>query len=109
MGEGVNVDRVGEVAPGLDLLCDFLGMRRGKDAGDAGVSEGIRQRIQKLRDGVRQTNRRKDARTEEGVAAESVEKRVFRAGDVGVDPLDVRQLLNSEFTDRALLALSNPF
>ncbi len=109
MGEGVNVDRVGEVTPGLDLLCDFLGVRHGKDAGDAGVPEGIRQRIHKLRDGVRQTNRRKDARTEEGVAAESVEKRIFGAGDVGVDPLDIGQLLNSEFADRALFALSNPF
>ena len=87
MGEGVNVDGVGEMTPGLDLLGDFLGVGRGKHAGEASVLEGIRQRIQKLRDGVRQTNRRKDARTEEGVAAESVEERVFRAGDVGVDPL----------------------
>jgi hypothetical protein len=89
VGKGVDVDGVGEVTPGLDLLGDFLGVGRGKHAGDASVLEGIRQRTQNLGDGVRLANRREDARAEEGVAAESVEKRIFGTGDVGVDPLDI--------------------
>ncbi len=53
VGEGVNVDGVGKVTPGLDLLGDFLAVWWGKHAGEASVFEGIRQRIQKLGDGVR--------------------------------------------------------
>jgi hypothetical protein len=49
----VDIDRVGEATPGLDLLGDFLGVRRGKHAGETSVLEGIRQRIQKLGDGIR--------------------------------------------------------
>ncbi len=53
VGEGVKVDGVGKVTPGLDLLGYFLGVGRGKHAGEASVLEGIRQRIQKLGDGIR--------------------------------------------------------
>jgi hypothetical protein len=55
------------------------------------------------------TNGCKNSRAEERIAAESVEQRVFGAGDVGVDPLDIRQLLNDEFADRTLFTFSNPF
>ena len=81
----------------------------GEYAGEASVLEGIRQRIQKLGDGVRKTNGCQNARAEERIAAESVEKRVFGAGDVGVDPLDVGQLLNRIFTDRTFFTFANPF
>jgi hypothetical protein len=64
---------VSEVTPGLDLLRYLLGVGRGEHACDAIVFEGVRKRIQKLRHGIRQTNRRKDAGAEKRVAAESVE------------------------------------
>jgi hypothetical protein len=56
VGEGVYVDGVGEAAPGLDLLRDFLRVVRGKHASDASVFKGVRQGIQELRYGVRQAN-----------------------------------------------------
>jgi hypothetical protein len=83
----MDVDGVGEVTPGLDLLGDLLCVWRGEHAGDASVFEGVRQRIQKLRDRIRQTNRCEDARAEEGVAAESIKERIFGTGDIRVNPL----------------------
>ncbi len=62
----------------------------GEHACDASVFEGVRQRIQKLRHGVRQTNRCKDAGAKKGVAAEGVKESIVRAGNLGVDPLDIR-------------------
>ena len=89
MSEGVYIDGVGKVTLGLNLLGNFLGVGRGKYAGEASVLEGVRQAIQKLGDGVRKTNGCQNARAEERIAAESVEQRVFGPGDIGVDPLDV--------------------
>jgi hypothetical protein len=108
VGEGVYVNGVGEATPGLYLLRDFLGVERAEHASEASVFEGVRQRIQKLRYGVGKANGRKDAGAAKGVVAESVEGSVFRAGNVGVDPLDIRQLFDCEFADRSFFALSNP-
>jgi len=38
------------------LLGDFLGVRGGKDAGEASVSERVGERVQKVGDGVRETH-----------------------------------------------------
>jgi hypothetical protein len=62
-----------------------------------------------LGDSVREANRGEDAGSEEGVAAEGVEQGVVWARDVRVDPLDIGELLNSEFADRSFVAFANPF
>ncbi len=41
MGERVDVDGVGGVTPGLHLLCNFVGVRRGEDTNSPDVFNGI--------------------------------------------------------------------
>jgi hypothetical protein len=104
----VDADGVGEATPSLKLLGDLLGVGWSEYASDASVFERVRQGVQKLRHGIKQTNGREDARAKEGISAESVEECVFGAGNVRVYPLDVRQLFYGEFADRSFFALSNP-
>jgi hypothetical protein len=78
----VDIDGVGEATPSLKLLGDLLGVGWSEYASDASVFERVRQGIQKLRHGIRQTNGREDAGAEKRVSAESVEEGVVRAGDV---------------------------
>ena len=78
----MDVYGVGEMTPSLYLLSDLLGVGRGEYTRDASVFKGVRQGVQKLRHGIRQTNGREDAGAEKGVSAESVEKGVVWAGNV---------------------------
>ncbi len=43
----------------------------------------------RVSDGIRQTNGGQDSRSKKRVTAEGVKKRVFGAGDVGVNPLEI--------------------
>jgi hypothetical protein len=57
VGDGVNVNGVGWVSPSLDLLGHLLGVWWGEDTGDAGIAEGVRQRVQQLGDSIGEANR----------------------------------------------------
>ncbi len=89
VGEGVNVNGVSRSSPGLDLLCHFLGVGGSEDVSDAGVFERVGKGVQEVSDGIRQTNGGQDSRSKKRVTAESIKKRVFGAGDVGVNPLEI--------------------
>jgi hypothetical protein len=65
----------------------------GEDAQFGGVPEGVRQVVEKSRDGLSDTDGCEDAGTEEGIAAESIVKGVLGARDVSMDPREIRQLL----------------
>ncbi len=82
MGERVDVDGVCGVMPGLHLLSDFVGVRRGEHTYIPNVFERFREIVQESRDSVRQTNGRENAWAEERVAAEGVEKGVFGTREI---------------------------
>ena len=86
MGEGVNVDGVRGVTPGLQLLGYFVCVRRGEHTDSPNIFEGVGKIIQKSRDSVRQANGRENAWAEERVAAEGVEQGIVGAWEVGVYP-----------------------
>ena len=73
VGEGVNVDGIGRMTPGLYLLSYFLRVWRGEDANYASGLEGLGEVIQKSGDSVRETDWCEDARSEQRVAAEGIE------------------------------------
>ena len=86
VGEGVNVDGIGRMTPGLYLLSHFLRVWRGENANYASGFEGLGEVIQKSGDSVRKTDGGEDTWAEEGVSAEGIEKGVFWAGNIGVNP-----------------------
>jgi hypothetical protein len=57
MRKRVDINGVRGAAPGLDLLGNLLGMWRGEDAGDAGIAEGVGQRVHQLGDSIGEANR----------------------------------------------------
>jgi hypothetical protein len=63
MGKGVNINRVRRAAPGLDLLGNLLGVWWGEDTGDAGIAEGVRQKVQQLGDSIGEANRGENTET----------------------------------------------
>jgi hypothetical protein len=65
--------------------------------------------IQEGRDGLSDADWSKDTRSEERIAAEAVVENVLRAGDVGMDPGDVRQLFQGKGGDGTFVALADPF
>ncbi len=109
VGERVNVNGVGGMTPSLYLLGDLLGVGWGEYPNDPGVFEEVREIIQKIGDSIGQTDRGEDTGAEEGVATEGVEKRVFGAGKVRMDPRQVEQLLDSKFTNWSFLTFPDPF
>ena len=79
MRERVDINGVRRAAPGLDLLGNLLGMWGGEDTGDAGIAEGVWQRVQQLGDSIGEANRGENTGAYEGIAAEGVEERVVGA------------------------------
>jgi hypothetical protein len=93
----------------LDLLGNALRVGRGKNADFGGGAESGGEMVEQVGHGVGQAGGCEDAGAEEWVARESVEKRVVGALDVGVDPLEVCELLDSERAYGTLFTLSDPF
>jgi hypothetical protein len=89
VGDGVNVNGVGWVSPSLDLLGHLLGMWWGEYTGKTSVAKRVREKVEQRGDSVRQTDWSEDTRAEEWVPAEGIKQRVFGAGNVRVDPMDV--------------------
>jgi hypothetical protein len=56
MRKRVYVNGISRAAPGLDLLGYLLGVWWGKNKGEAGIVECVRQGVQKLGDSVGETN-----------------------------------------------------
>jgi hypothetical protein len=62
VGDGVNINGVSEAAPGLNLLGDFLGVRRCKDTSSASVTERVGHEVKEMRYSVRKADRCEHAR-----------------------------------------------
>ncbi len=73
VGDGVDVNWIGWASPSLDLLCDFLGVWWGENAGESSVAKRVWEKVEQVRDGVRQTDRSENTRAQERVAAEGIE------------------------------------
>jgi hypothetical protein len=58
--------------------------------------------------GIGETHGSKDTGSKQGIAAEGVEERVVGARDIGVNPLNVRELLDCKLADRTFVAFANP-
>jgi hypothetical protein len=105
----VGVDGVVGETPSLDLLCDALGMGWGKNTELGGGAERRREIIEESRDSVGEAGGSENAGAEKRVAGESVEKGVIGAFNVGMDPVDVRELFDGKSANRTLLTMSYPF
>jgi hypothetical protein len=68
VGDRVNVNWVSGAAPGLNLLGDFLGVRRCKDTSSASVTERVGQEVKEMRYSVRKADRCEHAKAKEWVS-----------------------------------------
>jgi hypothetical protein len=66
-----------------------MGVWGGEHAHLGGVFEGVGEVIEQVRHSIGETDRGEDAGSQKRVATEGVEERIFGAGDVRVDPLDI--------------------
>ncbi len=108
MGKRVNVDGVSRAAPGLELLGHFLGVGEGEDAHFGSVLERVGEMIEQMGHSIGETDKSEDTGAQKRVAAKGVEKRVVEAGDVGVDPGNIGELLDCKLANRTFLAFSYP-
>ena len=109
MGDGVDVDGVGRGTPGLDLLGDSLGVWEGENTYFSGGAEGVGETVQEVGDRLGDVDGSENAGSEAGVTAEGVEEGVVWSFDVGMDPGNVGELLDSEFTDGSFVTCPYPF
>ena len=105
----MDVDGVGRSAPSLNLLRNSLCVRGCEDADLGGSAKGVGEGIQEVGDGLGDANGGKDAGSKAGVTAEGIKKNVVGSFNVGVDPGNVGELLDSELTDRAFLTCPDTF
>jgi hypothetical protein len=84
-------------------------MRWGKNTELGGGAERRWEIVEESRDSVGKTGGSENAGAKKRVTGESVEQGVVGAFDVGVDPVDVRELFDGESANRALFTMSYPF
>ncbi len=83
-------------------------MWRREDAKFGSVAESFGQEVEQCGEGLVDTDGSENARAEERVTAETIVESVLGPGDVGVDPGEIRKLLEGEGGDGAFVALANP-